>query len=858
MALRGGTRDVTVANVPMPGAAWPALCLSALCAAITLILPSPAVSAPAAPARVVSSGPLVASVTKKPWSLSLLDADRRPVLRERPGLGVGPSGTLGFRIGGAWKHATRVTGSRWEGHTWIGRLDTTDPGRGLEVELSSAGNGVIRLRANLIGPADGVEALGISFRARPKERYLGFGERSDKVDQRGQDVENWVGEGPYQAGEYPIIANFVPAWGMRDRMDATYFPMPWLLSTAGYGVLVDNTEPSYFRLGTDRPDSWSLELARDVPGLAQVPSDAPSPTSISIRFFAGPRPADVLRRMTGRIGRQPAPAPWFLGPWVQLKGGDQKALDDLRAADVPTSVAQTYTHYLPCGGQRGHEQEHRDRTALYHDSGIAITTYFNPMLCTSYQPLFDQLSALGQITADRDGNPYEYNYLGYHVGQFDFSSPGARQSYGALLNEALDQGYDGWMEDFGEYTPPDAISSDGTPGMVMHNRYPRDYHCAAYQQTKSHQRPVLRFIRSGYTGTAACAPVVWGGDPSTGWGFDGLRSSIQEGLSMGLSGVGVWGPDIGGFFSIFSDALSSDLLSRWVQFAAFSGVMRNESDGLQIDGRGRPQILDPDQIANWRRYAKIRTQLYPYIRAAAADYRRTGMPIMRDLTLQYPQDAKASAREDQYMFGPDLLVSPVIKPRSTDRSLYLPNGRWINLWRSVDYLPADGSLRIRRASIIRGSQWRTIAAPPSEIPVMVRAGSLLTTLPAGVDTLTPFGSGDPEIVHPADNGGSRNLLAFPQGSSRDRFEQKGHLTSLEGHDQWELKINDWRTRTWHVQASLQSLRRPFPVRCLLLDGRALPRKAWTYRSGGRVLDLTLRPRHRRLKMVATSRNCGSR
>ena len=119
------------------------------------------------------------------------------------------------------------------------------------------------------------------------------------------------------------------------------------------------------------------------------------------------------------------------------------------------------------------------------------------------------------------------------------------------------------------------------------------------------------------------AQIVWGGDPTTEWGFDGLQSSVRQALTMGLSGISIWGSDIGGFFTLAADELTPELLARWVQFGAVSGVMRTKHGGVGT-GPGRPQVYDPDQIANWRRYAKLRTQLYPYIAAADAFYRRTG------------------------------------------------------------------------------------------------------------------------------------------------------------------------------------------------------------------------------------------
>ena len=411
-------------------------------------------------------------------------------------------------------------------------------------------------------------------------------------------------------------------WGFRPRDDATYYPIPWLLSTDGYGVLVDNPETSYFSL--DQGGAWSVEVVTAPPGEG-APASSPPPTHLQMRVFAGPGPADVLRRFTKATGRQDrAAAPWFFGPWVQPTGDVDEQLGilgQLQGADAPLSVAQTYLHYLPCGDQQGRRPEERARTAAVHDLGLAITTYFNPMICVDYNPPYTEAVARSGLTLDPADNPYVYVYNttnAFDVSQFDFTQPGGDEVFGSVLAEAIEDGHDGWMEDFGEYTPLDSHSVRGEPGTQVHNPYPREYHCTAHEEALAADRPIVRFQRSGWTGTAACASVVWGGDPSTVWDFDGLQSSVREALTMGLSGISTWGSDIGGFFAIGSDALSPELLARWVQFGAVSGVMRTQADGIAVPEKPRPQVWDADQIDNWRRYTKLRTQLYPYIAAADA------------------------------------------------------------------------------------------------------------------------------------------------------------------------------------------------------------------------------------------------
>jgi alpha-glucosidase (family GH31 glycosyl hydrolase) len=203
---------------------------------------------------------------------------------------------------------------------------------------------------------------------------------------------------------------------------------------------------------------------------------------------------------------------------------------------------------------------------------------------------------------------------------------------------------------------------------------------------------------------------------------------------MGLSGISTWGSDIGGFFALFQNELTPELLARWVQVGAVSGVMRTEADGIAVPDKARPQVWDADQIDNWRRYAKLHTQLYPYLVAADDEYQRTGLPLMRQLSLVYPGDATAAGRDDEFMFGPDLLAAPVVEPGATQRSLYLPQGRWVDMWRTLRYRESDGALRMQRATVLRGPGDVTVPAPLDELPLLARAG---TASPSCSRTSTP-------------------------------------------------------------------------------------------------------------------------
>jgi alpha-glucosidase (family GH31 glycosyl hydrolase) len=794
-----------------------------------LVLALPLLAGASAASAEVVSGSLQASVDPNPWHLSITDASGHPVLSENRGVGRGPTGTLGFSTALGWFHATRVASGGMQGGTYVAQLDTTDATRGIQLRIDPDRDDVIGLTASVTGPPAGVTAIGIGFDSGPSERFLGFGERSNAVDQRGNEVENYVSDGPWVPSDRPIAAAVLPPQGFHSRDDATYFPVPWLLSTAGYGVLVGNDEPSYFRLGSSDPSAWSVEVQA---------------TSLRLRFIGGPSPAEALRRLTEVTGRQPPlAAPWVLGPWYQPTGSDQVGqARALRAADVPGSAAMTYLHYLPCGAQQGVESQQPPLTAAFHDLGYAITTYFNPMICTSYQPVYGQAGAAGVLTRNQADQPYVYplntGNLFSPVSQFDFTAPGAAPFWGSLLSEAVGHGYDGWMEDFGEYTPLDAKSADGRPATQMHNLYPTLYHCATHDFTQTVSRGLVPFVRSGWTGTQRCAQVVWGGDPTTDWGYDGLTSAIRQALSLGASGISRWGSDVGGYFSLTQGKLTLELLDRWLELGAVSGVMRTEANGTKLISYARPQVTDPEVLPIWRRYAKLRTQLYPYLLAADANYRRTGMPLMRHLGLVYPSDATAAGLEDEFMFGPDLLAAPVHEPGQTQRSVYLPGGRWVDFWRALSYGDADGSLQLRRARTLRGGRNVTVPAPLEVLPLMVRAGVILPLLPANTQTLAAYGS--TSTVGLDDVGKRLHLIAFPRGKSRSPFGENGGLRSKERKHAWKLTIRRAKRYRITLDASLTTMRHKLTPCAVRLDGHQLRRKAWSSKKG--VLRVRFRTR----------------
>ena len=387
--------------------------------------------------------------------------------------------------------------------------------------------------------------------------------------------------------------------------------------------------------------------------------------------------------------------------------------------------------------------------------------------------------------------------------QFDFFAEAAVDRFTDVATELVASGYDGWMEDFGEDTPLDACHPDGSPlGTAGHNRYATAFHKGAAETARRLEadtgRPLVRFVRSGFTGTAPHVPSVWGGDPTTGWGFDGLASALVNGLSMGSSGIALWGSDIGGFLSS-EQHLTPELLIRWIQFGALSPLMRTKSSGIELPPYRRPQVWDDDVLPHFQRWCAWHTQLNDYLLAAHDYYRRTGRPIMCAMALDDP-DGPAADALDQYWLGRDLLCAPVLEDEARERSVSVPCDGMIELWRAVDYDPVSRAHALTGAgtSAVHDKGKVTLSAPLDEAPMLLRPGAVLCLLSPEVDTLAPYGAS----FRRADDVSDRTVLAFPSASWSGPLGPGLSAKSVVTETAWILELSKVNDRRLSLEADL--------------------------------------------------------
>jgi len=555
-----------------------------------------------------------------------------------------------------------------------------------------------RLRWTLEGLT--ATSLSLPLACDAEASFFGFGAQYNAADQRGEAFTLFVSE--QGIGRDP---NLSPT-GINGGPHTTYFPMPYYLDARGFGVLVETSRRSQVDLCQQDEDVAWLEVVDGSP--------------LELLVFHGPTPLDVIRQLSLRLGRPSQPPSWAYDLWIGSQGGRDAVLaevDALEAADVPVGAfwVQDWTgHRTNIDGGSGVQYRWTHDEELYPDlSGMVSTlrergyrflSYANPFIDPALGH-FDEMDDGGFLIQNSSGESYVHLAPNGSASHPDLTNEAARVYVKGFLRAMVeDYGMDGWMADFGEWLPTDAVLSDGSDPTVYHNRFPIEWH-QLWREVMDEVRPdgdFAVFARSGFSGVHAHSQIYWVGDQEANWSpHDGLPTVVPAMLNLGISGIPYVTHDIGGFSGGPS---TKELFMRWVELGAFTPIMRTHEGNNKDENWSWEK--DAETTAHFRRFAQIHELLKADFERLSDEAQQTSAPLLRHLVLGYPDDPESRLIDDQFLIGDELLVAPVVTEGTTERSVYLPPGHaWFHVWTGMSH---DGGAHV------------TVEAPLGSPPVFSR------------------------------------------------------------------------------------------------------------------------------------------
>lgn len=565
--------------------------------------------------------------------------------------------------------------------------------------------------------------------ATPGEHVYGFGEQYTRLDMRGKTVPIWTQEpGLARDHSFPaLIANAI--MGAGGKWHTTYFPQASFVSSRHY-FLVANTharaELDFTARDHHRLHFWGI------PG--------------SFVLDAGGSIAEVLGSKSAHLGRQPRLPDWAVGgAWLGIGGGlneerdgeasvqwkVRKALDaNVKVTAVWcedwTGVVRTASYDEKLFWNWEHDKERYPGLPGYieelHRQGIKFLGYNNCFLM-SHGNLYKEAEREGFLVKRADGSPYAVKMLSAAICMLDLTSPACRDWIkGVITRTMIGIGLDGWMCDFGEYLPVDAVLHSGEDPALVHNEYPVlwakvNHEAVAEAGRFGGEGAIVFFNRSGGTGSSRYSPLVWAGDQQVTFQMgNGLASVIPAGVSLGFSGVGHHHSDIGGYFGIGPIRRTKEVFMRWAEHAAFTVVMRThcrKDFTAEVDWQW---YSDEETLQHFAKFSRIHAAMLPYTRHVLDEYQELGLPAMRHPWIHYESDTTLHGLKYQYLFGRDVLVAPVYKKGAKAWKVYLPDDEWIHLWSGAAH----------------GKGWVAVDAPVGKPPVFYRAGARHAALLAGL------------------------------------------------------------------------------------------------------------------------------
>jgi alpha-glucosidase len=592
-------------------------------------------------------------------------------------------------------------------------------------------------------------------RLRDDENIYGFGEKNGPLNKRG-----------WKLGGYSFTMWNSDTFGYDSSTDPLYVSVPFymvLRRGVAHGIFLDNTFRSNFDIGhqTEGVLSFGAEGG-----------------ALDYYFIYGPEPKKVIERYTTLTGRMPLPPLWALG-YHQCRYSyypESKVrfiADNFRLRNIPADVIWLDIHYQdaykPFTWDRRRFPDPARLIGDLREQGFRTITIVDPhpKKEVGYKP-YDTGLAGDHLVKNADGSIYEAPVWPSRAQDGDapdwskpsgapsvfpdFSKAAARAWWGGLYADLLNVGVAGIWNDMNEPaifdvasgTMPLDVRHDGEGSPTDHREIHNVYGMLMTQSThegllrlRPNERPFI-LTRASFAGGQRYA-AAWPGDNVSDW--TALRQSIPMLLGMGLSGFPFVGVDIGGF----ADAPTAELFTRWMQAGVFYPFMRTHTTFGTPDQEPWSYGVDHEMLN--RRAIELRYQLLPHIYSTMRESAESGLPAMRPLMLEYPSDGTTYGMDDQFLFGSDLLIAPVLRAAVTQRGVYLPAGEWYDYWTGERHA---------------GGRWITVPVTLASIPLFVRGGA--------------FVFGQPVVQHTGEMPGQPlEVTLFPsEASERWLYEDAGN------------------------------------------------------------------------------------
>ncbi|MFG1923088.1 alpha-xylosidase [Cryptosporangium sp. NPDC048952] len=509
------------------------------------------------------------------------------------------------------------------------------------------------------------------------ELVYGLGERFGPLVKNGQSVDIWNADGGTAS-------------------EQAYKNVPFYLTNRGYGVLVDH------------PGRVSFEVGSEV--VSQVQFSVPG-ERIDYYLIAGD-PKQVLDRYTQLTGR-PAQVPaWSYGLWLSTSfttAYDEDTVTgfvaEMARRDLPLSVFHFDCFWMREFNWCDFEWDPRvfpdpeGMLARLHERDLRVSVWINPYI-GQRSPLFAEAKAAGYLVRRPTGEVWQSDMWQAGMALVDFTNPDATAWFQGKLEALVAQGVDAFKTDFGERIPTAVVFADGSDPFRMHNYYTHLYNRAVTDVLRR-ARPdhdAVVFARSATTGGQAL-PVHWGGDSTSS--FTSMAETLRGGLSLAMSGFAFWSHDIGGFEGEPEPAV----FKRWLAFGLLSSHSRLHGNGSYRV----PWSIDAESVEVTRRFAQLKNRLMPYLFAAGRQAAETGLPVLRPVQLEFPDDPAVAYLDRQYLLGSDLMVAPVFSAEGTV-DFYLPDGEWTDYWTGAR---------------VAGGRWLRETHGFTSLPLYVREGAVL-------------------------------------------------------------------------------------------------------------------------------------